>query len=317
MQEVRHDYVVLTGLSHTYIKVPECVRHVTTITDSLTSLCDRLSFEPACRAVTLSMAAHIDQSKPSRSPSWKAVAIYYVIACAWSWPFFWRRDISGTSDDPWPLLNLLKHWCLMWGPGLAALVCFVIFRRSHVRSITLLGASWIRSIGMFILPFAVLVIAGSPVLYGYHLRPLQAMVPMFVSILGEELGWRGFLQDTLRPLRPAKRFVLIGVLWEFWHFTTRTTHGWSLKRIAVTLLISYTAIIILSFIIGYAAERTKSLTVAAALHMYVDLILNNLAYGKVLLLVLPVWLIIIVTWPGCRLSPAARSFESHPRPINS
>jgi hypothetical protein len=52
---------------------------------------------------------------------------------------------------------------------------------------------------------------------------------MFVSILGEELRWRGFLQDALRPLPPVKRFVLIGVMWEFWHFTTRTTRVVSAK----------------------------------------------------------------------------------------
>ena len=28
--------------------------------------------------------------------------------------------------------------------------------------------------------------------------------PMFISILGEELGWRGFLQDALRPLAPTQ-----------------------------------------------------------------------------------------------------------------
>jgi len=66
-----------------------------------------------------------------------------------------------------------------------------------------------------------------------RIRPtaLIAAFPMFVSILGEELGWRGFLQDALRPLSPVKRFVLIGV--------------WSPLRIAVTLLISYSAVILL------------------------------------------------------------------------
>lgn len=239
-------------------------------------------------------------SSTKEGPNWKSVAIYYLAACAWSWPFFWRRDILGISDDSWPLANLIKHWALMWGPGAAALVCFAVFRRSHVRKITILGTSWLRSIGFYALPFILLATAGSPVLYGYHLPPLLAAIPMFISILGEELGWRGYLQDALRPLAGGKRFVLIGVLWEFWHFTTRTTHGWSIKRVALTLLVSYTAVILLSFIIGYAAERSKSVVVAAAIHTYVDLLLNNLAYSGVLLLVLPLWAIMIATWPDRR-----------------
>jgi membrane protease YdiL (CAAX protease family) len=120
---------------------------------------------------------------------------------------------------------------------------------------------------------------------------------MFVSILGEELGWRGFLQDALRPLSPVKRFVLIGVLWEFWHFTTRTTHGWSLQRIAVTLLISYSAVILLSFVLGYAAERSRSVVVAVSLHLYIDVLLNNLDLYIPLLLALPIWVLLLVTWP--------------------
>jgi len=119
---------------------------------------------------------------------------------------------------------------------------------------------------------------------------------MFVSILGEELGWRGFLQDALRPLSPVRRFVLIGALWEFWHFTTRTTHG-SALRIAVTLLISYAAVILLTFIIGYAAERSRSVVVAVSLHMYVDVLLNNLDLYIPLLLALPVWAWLLLTWP--------------------
>jgi membrane protease YdiL (CAAX protease family) len=131
---------------------------------------------------------------------------------------------------------------------------------------------------------------------------------MFVSILGEELGWRGYLQDALRPLSPAKRFVLIGAFWEFWHFTTRTTHGWSPLRVAVTLLISYSAVIPLSFIIGYATERSRSVMVAVSLHMYLDVLLNNLDLYIPLLLALPIWAWLLLTWPK---PTAVTSVASH------
>jgi membrane protease YdiL (CAAX protease family) len=230
--------------------------------------------------------------------NWKSVAAYYAIACLWSWPFFWRRDILQVPDAPITSLSkLLIHWGLMWGPGIAALVCLVAFRRSHRRIITLGGNSWTRSILFYAAPFLLLAAFRAHTLYGYALPALVAAFPMFVSILGEELGWRGFLQDALRPLSPVKRFVLIGVLWEFWHFTTRTTHGWSARRIAVTLLISYSAVILLSFIIGYAAERSRSVIVAVSLHMYIDNLLNNLDLYVPLLLALPIWALLLWTWP--------------------
>jgi len=229
--------------------------------------------------------------------NWKSVAAYYAIACLWSWPFFWRRDILNVPDTPITSISkLLIHWGLMWGPGIAALVCMMAFRRSHYRVITLGGNSWGRSILFYAVPLLLLAAFRTHVLYGYNRPALVAAFPMFVSILGEELGWRGFLQDALRPLSQVKRFVLIGALWEFWHFTTRTTHGWSLLRIMVTLLISYSAVILLSFIIGYATERSRSVVVAVSLHMFIDVLLNNLDLYIPLLLALPIWAWLLLTW---------------------
>jgi membrane protease YdiL (CAAX protease family) len=171
------------------------------------------------------------------------------------------------------------------------------FRRSHQRVITLGGNSWGRSVLFYFTPFLILAPFRAHALYGYDKSPLVVAFPGFVSILGEELGWRGFLQDALRPLPAAKRFILIGLLWEFWHFTTRTAQGWSPLRTAVTLLISYSAVILLSFIIGYAAERSQSVIVAVALHSYVDVLLNNLDLYLPLVLALPVWVLLLLTWP--------------------
>ncbi|MGP8270533.1 MAG: type II CAAX prenyl endopeptidase Rce1 family protein [Terracidiphilus sp.] len=232
------------------------------------------------------------------SINWKSVVVYYAIACLWSWPFFWRRDILNVPDIPITSISMLFiHWGMMWGPGIAALVCMVAFRRSHRRVITFAGNSWTRSILFYATPFLLLAAFRAHTLYGYGLSPLFAAFPMFVSILGEELGWRGFLQDALRPLSPVKRFVLIGLMWEFWHFTTRTTHGWSTLRIAVTLLISYSVVILLSFVLGFAAERSYSVVVAVSLHMYIDMILNNLDLYLPLLLALPIWALLLLTWP--------------------
>jgi len=236
--------------------------------------------------------------------NWKSVATYYSIACLWSWPFFWRRDILHIPDTPITSISrLLIHWGLMWGPAIGALVCLVVFRSSHRRVITLGGNSWVRSVLFYAAPFLLLAAFRAHALYGYARPAVVAAFPSFVSILGEELGWRGFLQDALRPLPPVKRFILIGVLWEFWHFTTRTAQGWSPLRVAVTLLISYSAVIVLSFMIGYAAERSRSVVVAVSLHAYVDVLLNNLDLYVPLLLALPIWGMLLLTWPRAISAP--------------
>jgi membrane protease YdiL (CAAX protease family) len=230
--------------------------------------------------------------------NWRSVAVYYAIACLWSWPFFWRRDVLHIPDTPLTSVSrLVIHWGLMWGPGIAALICMLAFRRSHRRVITLAGSSWARGVLFYFTPFLLLAAFRAHTLFGYDEPALIAAFPMFVSVLGEELGWRGFLQDALRPLPPVKRFVLIGVLWEFWHFTTRTTQGWSPLRTAVTLLIFYSVVILLSFLVGFAVERSQSVLVAVAIHSYVDVLLNNLDLYRPLLLVLPVWVLLLLNWP--------------------
>jgi hypothetical protein len=64
-------------------------------------------------------------------------------------------------------------------------------------------------------------------------------------------------------------YVLIGVLWEAWHFTNRI-HGREISEVFCGLAISYPSAIALSAVLGEGADRTRSLVVAVALHFWVD-----------------------------------------------
>jgi CAAX protease family protein len=148
-------------------------------------------------------------------------------------------------------------------------------------------------------PILFAVAAGVPMPDGSVNRPgtVALGLVMLFTILGEELGWRGFLQDALRPLAPLKRYVLIGVLWEFWHFTNRTTHG-SLKHIVLFLAIFYPTGILLSWIFGEATERGKSLLIAVTLHAWFDIVFTfpgTRAYIA-LALSIPFWIFLLVRW---------------------
>jgi membrane protease YdiL (CAAX protease family) len=116
--------------------------------------------------------------------------------------------------------------------------------------------------------------------------------------LGEELGWRGFLQDALRPISFGPRFVLLGILWAFWHFTNFTANR-SLKVGAITLAISYPAIILMTFIIGLAIERSRSLSVAVTIHMWVDLAIHLRTERTSILFAGSIifWIILLWSWP--------------------
>src|SRR5688572_918710 len=129
-----------------------------------------------------------------------SVIVFYLLACAVSWPFFWWRDINSDSWDALQIPGFIKTWSYMWGPGISALICFWLFRKSHIRTITFFGTSRRKSLAFYFLPVLALCIPG--IKDGdetSHVLPLAFSIIGFISILGEELGWRGFLQDTLRP----------------------------------------------------------------------------------------------------------------------
>ena len=118
---------------------------------------------------------------------------------------------------------------IMWGPGISAFVCFFLFR-SHQRTITFKGTSLWRGLVFYSL------IPTSFAIWNQDFSFLYLGALGFISILGEELGWRGFLQDALKVKSDFFKALIIGVMWEVWHFTNRTVNKEPLQ--AVKLLIN-------------------------------------------------------------------------------
>lgn len=229
---------------------------------------------------------------------WTSVVVFYLLACAISWPFFWWRDVNPDSWRSLQVPSFIKTWSYMWGPGLSALACFIIFRREHPKKITFFGSAFFKSIVFYMVPVLALAIVG---IVGQgmnaHLFPLVFGLLGFISILGEELGWRGFLQDALRPLSKIKRYVIIGTLWELWHFTNRMGHG-ELLQIVIRVSIWIVALIIVSYIIGEATDRSSSLTVAVTLHAWIDILAEFPATGTFIVfgLSIPFWIYLVWHW---------------------
>jgi membrane protease YdiL (CAAX protease family) len=204
--------------------------------------------------------------------NWTEVIVFYVIACTISWPFFWWRDIEWQSWNALTVPGFVKTWSYMWGPGLSALICFWIFRKTHIKRVTFFGTSVIKSLVFYLLPLIALAIVGIPGNgNSVHMVPIQLATFGLLSILGEELGWRGYLQDALQPLPAFRRYVLIGVMWELWHFTNRM-RGDHLLQIVVRVLIFMSVTTLLSYLFGKAVEKSRSLLVAVTLHAWVDIL---------------------------------------------
>ena len=96
-------------------------------------------------------------------------------------------------------------------------------------------------------------------------RPWQLLGWMAVSvlvapiILGEELGWRGYLQLRLFPERPRVAAVVVGVVWGVWHYPMILAGGQPIENRGVTLLLFPVATTALSLLLGWLRVRTASI----------------------------------------------------------
>jgi membrane protease YdiL (CAAX protease family) len=111
-----------------------------------------------------------------------------------------------------------------WGPGIAALCMFVLFHKdAHRLVLRAKGTPARRYLAAALLPFglgllvylilAVLNIAKPAQQVVFQSLPI-AVLWMPLGALGEELGWRGYLQKMLHPrLRGLYSSLLVGLLW--------------------------------------------------------------------------------------------------------
>lgn len=111
-------------------------------------------------------------------------------------------------------------------------------------------------------PVLMIIIAAQTLILG----PFLGLVVTF----GEEYGWRGYLQPALMKIGKVKGILLVGIIWGIWHMPI-IWMGYNYP--AHPLLGSFLFIFFcigLSFLLGYAVLKTRSVWLAAFLHAMVN-----------------------------------------------
>ncbi|HYN36700.1 MAG TPA: CPBP family intramembrane glutamic endopeptidase [Actinomycetota bacterium] len=84
-------------------------------------------------------------------------------------------------------------------------------------------------------------------------------------LMGEEIGWRTFLQPNISPGRPLVAAVATGVVWGVWHFPSILWSGFYNSH--EEILLFYVGMLIpLSVIHGFLRQKTGSVWGAAVAH---------------------------------------------------
>lgn len=129
------------------------------------------------------------------------------------------------------------------------------------------------------------------------LTPILAL--LFTPILlGEEFGWRGYLQVKLLADRPLYAAIVTGVIWGIWHFPqTLLGYGFPDSRIIGLFILPVTTIL-LSIFYGWLQRKTDSIWAPSLAHAA-----HNSISGLILMLLFiggPNWIFLshfgILTW---------------------
>lgn len=114
----------------------------------------------------------------------------------------------------------------------------------------------------------------------------------FVPFLGEEYGWRYFLQPALQErLGARKGVVILGLIWGIWHLPLHFTL-YSPKTPILSVISSLPACICSSVFLGFVYMKTKSVWSITAIH-YVNNSIAVLYIGKIYNLVLNIKIVLI------------------------
>jgi hypothetical protein len=105
------------------------------------------------------------------------------------------------------------------GPALSGLLCYQLFGTLNTFKLSLVGSKPTVVVGVTFLSLFI------PVLLNKQPNPLTAIglvLAQFTYTLGEEFGWRHYLQNAVATFTKWQQALTIGILWFFWHYAILT-----------------------------------------------------------------------------------------------
>lgn len=187
------------------------------------------------------------------------------------------------------------------GIFIAGLVGLFLLKKDRTAGISFFGTSRIKSVLMALVPAILLIVIGVQNKFGVniHLFGLIAAFGSFIYCIMEEYGWRGYLQEEFRFLKPVVKYLLVGLTWYAWHLSFLTG-----ATIADNLFFLGT-LIFGSWGIGKVAELTNSILACSCFHLLVNILMYNHFFnnafsgtGKLIILIVSIvcWVAILVKW---------------------
>ena len=223
------------------------------------------------------------------------IASYLVIAFGSSWAFTGLVSVS-----------LMFGLVALFGPAFAAIVVSRADGTSGVLRHRI--TDWRQRPSSYLAAFGIpfVVAAGALAIYVLVGNPAPGLgsvsaieVMLFFLVIGEEIGWRGFLMPRLRErLSLPAAGLVTGIIWTAWHLPIYLAPDHGLSQFAAFAW----WVVPFAVVMGIVAERARySVIVATVMHgaanVSIPILLPHVALNWVLLvtggiyLALAIWLI--------------------------
>ena len=230
-----------------------------------------------------------------RQINWKEIAAFFLIAVLSSAPF--RLGLISLEDIlPLPYgLNIFYRVFRGIGPFLGYLVVFYLINSKVNREITFVGKNSIISFFSLLPILLGLIVVGveNNENINKHLFGFTSGFTLIIYALFEEYGWRGYLQQALRPIKLSFRILIIGTLWYIWHLNFLN------PNITIQMhLIQYFSLLFGAWGLLKLSEVTSSLLFISSVHLVfnilVDVNCTILEKLSIILISIIIWVCLII-----------------------
>ena len=147
---------------------------------------------------------------------------------------------------------------------------------TKIRLLPLLASILIPVVATIVVWFVYSAVSGKALSnFVADLSVASLLVMFFDSLirgpLGEELGWRGFLQNELNKRFPLlKSSLIVGVIWALWHLPLWFVSGFEGTNLLLYILFFIVGLISFSVIMGYVYSRGGNLLYPIVLHQMLN-----------------------------------------------
>ncbi|SKD05374.1 CAAX protease self-immunity [Chitinophaga ginsengisegetis] len=208
-----------------------------------------------------------------------AIILFYIIAVALRFLAVKTTLLDHVDNE---YLKILLRGI---GPTIGAVAAFTLFQIPS-------GLSLKGIYKNLLLPFVVYWILPAALIASvYYLQrgqfPIVLMFTVLVYGLLEEIGWRGFLQQQLKPLPKIYAIIIITILWFSWHLNF---------DLSTSNFIFFGIIFFGTWGIGKVYDKTASLLAVAGVHSLNNFFRNGLHETELILIavLLAIWIVFII-----------------------